>query len=58
MAEHICGNFRIIGKQDEDHEWERIAADILLYIGMSQYDFETLCSKIYEMGLGSNDYYF
>jgi HD-like signal output (HDOD) protein len=57
MAEHICGNSRIIGNQDEDYEWQRIGESILLFIGMSQYDFESLRSQLLEMGLGNNDYY-
>ncbi len=57
MAEHVCGNHRIIGNQDEDHEWNHIGEMILLYIGMSQYDFESLRAQLLEMGLGNNDYY-
>lgn len=54
MAEHICGNYKSLGRQTHDHEWERISASILVYVGLSQYDFETLWQQIIEMGLGSN----
>lgn len=57
MAEHICGTHKILGDQDVDHEWKRVGKAILLYVGMSQYDFETLVGHITETGLGNQDYY-
>jgi len=57
MAEHICGNCRIIGNEDQDYEWERIEGHILLYVGLSQYDFGTLKQQIYDMGISTGSYY-
>ncbi len=57
MAEHICGNCRIIGNQSEDYEWERIEETVLLYVGLSQYDFGTLKQQIYDMGISTGSYY-
>lgn len=57
MAEHICGNYRILGDQEQDHEWERLCEQVLLYVGMSQYDFESLEAQVREMGLGHGGYY-
>lgn len=57
MAEHICGTYKILGDQEVDHEWNRVGDAILLYVGMSQYDFETMITHILEMGLGNQDYY-
>jgi len=57
MAEHICGTHRILGNCDVDMEWKRIEEQVLLYVGMSQYDFASLEQQIHEMGLGGGDYY-
>jgi len=57
MAEHCCGNARTLGDQDEDFEWNAIGEDILLYSGLSQYDFESIEQQIRELGLGGSSYY-
>lgn len=58
MAEHICRSYRTLGNQEVDYEWQRIEELILVYVGMSQYDFTTMEQQIHEMGLGASDYYF
>ncbi len=50
MAEHICQSYRVLGNQDEDHEWESIGALVLDYVGLSGYDFEYLRESIRELG--------
>jgi len=57
MAEHICGNYKILGNQDYDYEWSRIMDTVLLYTGISEYEYGNLESQIGEMGLGTSDYY-
>lgn len=57
MAEHICGNCRIIGNQDQDYEWNRIEEHILMYVGLTQYDFGNLKQQIYDMGISTGSYY-
>ncbi|TVZ40891.1 HD-like signal output (HDOD) protein [Alteromonadaceae bacterium 2753L.S.0a.02] len=57
MAEHICGNHFMLGKQDVDHEWNRIRELVLLYTGISEYEYGSLKAHIDEMGLGGNEYY-
>lgn len=57
MAEFSCGNARTLGDQEEDLEWQRISDTILLYAGLSQYDFESITQQIRELGLGGSDYY-
>lgn len=57
MAEHICGTHRILGNASEDYEWQRIDEALLVYVGMSQYDFTSMEQQIQEMGLGGGDYY-
>jgi HD-like signal output (HDOD) protein len=56
MSEHICGTYKILGYQDIDYEWDRIGDSILMYVGMSKYDFETMVDQITVMGLGNRDY--
>jgi HD-like signal output (HDOD) protein len=55
MAETICANHRNLGQQEEDYEWQRIADQVLLYVGLSQYDFESICVQLSEIGIGSNE---
>ncbi len=56
MAEHICQSHKTLGKQDRDYEWERIGQNILIYTGLTQYDFETITAIVGELGLGNSDY--
>ena len=57
MAEHICGNYKILGNQNSDHEWESIADNLLIYLGLSSYDFQTIEAACAELGLIDNDYF-
>lgn len=52
MAEHICETYRLLGEQSVNYEWERIKEIILLYIGLTQYDYESMVANISELGLG------
>lgn len=54
MSEHITGLYRTLGKADADYEWECVKDAILLYIGLSDYDYEGLLEHIRELGMGSN----
>ncbi len=58
MAEHICGNSKIIGNQQDDHEWDRIQEHILMYVGLSHYDFSGMRQQIYDMGISTGSYNF
>jgi Predicted signal transduction protein len=57
MAEHICGNYRLLGQQDEDFEWNRVCETILIYTGISEYEYNNLEAHVSELGLGGSDYY-
>ncbi|WNO08871.1 HDOD domain-containing protein [Teredinibacter sp. KSP-S5-2] len=57
MAEHVCGTHKILGQQDEDHEWNRIKEVVLVYTGLGDYDFANLAEHVNELGLGSTEYY-
>ncbi|MBH3424392.1 HDOD domain-containing protein [Pseudomonas gessardii] len=50
MAEHICASYRVLGNQVVDHEWDSIGHLVLDYVGLSDYDFESLKLSIRELG--------
>ena len=51
IAEHICGNFAILGQQDVDHEWQRMGADMLLHTGLGSFDIEEMVGNFRDMGI-------
>ena len=57
MAEHCCGTYRLLGHQEVDHEWQQIGGAVLIYCGLSEYEFSSLKQQIAELGLGTTDYY-
>ena len=57
MAEHICGNYKILGNQHSDYEWENIAEQVLIYLGLSSYDFQSVQAACNELGLIDSDYF-
>ncbi|MFY9178544.1 MAG: HDOD domain-containing protein [Venatoribacter sp.] len=56
LAEHICGNYKILGRQDEDLEWSNIGAEVLTYLGLGEYDVEMMQSNFVELGIGAQNY--
>lgn len=52
MAEHIGGSYKLWGDQDVDHEWQRVGPSVLIYVGLTQYEFEQMSAQITELGLG------
>ena len=57
MAEHICRSYKILGHQDTDYEWQQSSDTILLYTGLSEYDFVSMEEELNSLGLGNTDYY-
>ena len=58
MAEHICASHRVLGNQSVDHEWAASGAQILEYVGLSEYDFECIEGTCREMmATGEGRYY-
>lgn len=51
LAETTCGTYKMLGNAGVDHEFERIKTDLLIYIGLSEYDCEDLQAEVTEMGL-------
>ncbi|SIS49906.1 HD-like signal output (HDOD) domain, no enzymatic activity [Thalassolituus maritimus] len=56
LAEHICGNYRILGQQDEDLEWQASGSEILAHLGLGEYDVEQLTLSYDESGVGAQNY--
>jgi HD-like signal output (HDOD) protein len=50
MAEHICRTHRVLGQQEQDHEWQCLQPLVLDYVGLSEYDFHNLRETIRELG--------
>jgi HD-like signal output (HDOD) protein len=42
MSEHLCGLYRSLGGQEADLEWQQLEEDILIYVGLSAYEFQNL----------------
>lgn len=51
IAEHLCGNFSILGLQEQDFEWNRIQKGVLEYVGLSSYDLETMAENFRDLGI-------
>lgn len=51
IAEHLCGNFAILGQQDQDFEWQRIEKGVLEYVGLSSYDLENMAENFRDLGI-------
>jgi len=49
MAEHISHAYQVLGGQADDHEWNRIGAQVLDYAGLSEYDFDNLRETLREL---------
>lgn len=57
IAEHICGNYRILGKQNEDLEWQAVGDEVLTYLGLGEYDLEQMQANFAELGIGYCNYH-
>jgi HD-like signal output (HDOD) protein len=57
IAEHLAGLHRVVGKQEQDWEWERIGARAVELAGLSEFDFDDLESQARELGLGEQEYF-
>jgi HD-like signal output (HDOD) protein len=56
MAEHICGSYKILGRQEEDHEWNDIGQLVLEFLGFNDYDLDNFKETFSEMGISPNNY--
>lgn len=57
MAEHICGLHRTLGNHEVDYEWNRIEEAVLIYVGLSAYDFQSMKEAFQESGLGGSNFF-
>ena len=49
LAETSCQSHLVLANQSIDHEFERIRHDLLIYIGLSEYDFEDMQAELRDM---------
>ncbi|MCH8552553.1 MAG: HDOD domain-containing protein [Natronospirillum sp.] len=56
-AEHMCGNYRTIGQQDVDHEWDDIRDIVLDILGLSPYDLDSMKVAFEDQGINLPHYY-
>ena len=56
LAEHICGTYKILGRQDEDFEWTEVGTLVLEHLGLNDYDLEGLKESFAELGISPNNY--
>lgn len=42
MAEHLCGLHRVLGAEEVDLEWEELQDDVLIYVGLTAWEFQNL----------------
>ncbi len=57
IAEHIVGLHRILGNQDVDHEWEKIGDNVLVSVGVTEYELEDIKAQAVELGYGQQMYF-
>jgi HD-like signal output (HDOD) protein len=58
IGEHIAGLHRVLGDEAADREWESVADDVLVGLGLSRYDLEDIIEQGRELGLGQQQYFF
>jgi len=51
VAEHICGNYKVLGEQETDIEWDSSQNDILEHLGLTNYDIDDLKEAFIDMGI-------
>ncbi len=51
MSEHICESHRVLGNQTDDFEWQSIEQLVLEYVGLSEYDFQTVKESIRDLSM-------
>jgi len=56
VAEHICGLHIILGQQNEDHEWQMIADEVLEYLHLNEYELEQLQGNLADLGINPSHY--
>lgn len=49
LAESICKTHQMLGQSGEDHEFAAIKSSILLYLGISEYDYDDIMAEIVDL---------
>ena len=50
LAENICRSSEVLVGEPEDYEFQKIKKDLLIYLGLSDYDYDDLKAEIRELG--------
>ena len=53
IAEYVCGNAKVLGQTDVDNEWPIVRSSVFEFIGLGDYDVESLIDQFQEMGIAS-----
>lgn len=53
ISEFLCGNSKILGQTDVDHEWEAIQPYIYEFTGLGSYDIDSMRDQFTDMGVAS-----
>ena len=56
VAEHLCGNYRVLGNASQDHEWHRLESNILRYLDLSDCDFDAIKADMEDLGITHANY--
>jgi HD-like signal output (HDOD) protein len=54
LAENTCKTYKTLGGAAIDFEFQRIKNDVLLYVGLSDYEFEDLQAELIDLSLTHN----
>ena len=54
LAENTCKTYKTLGNAPIDYEFERIKHNLLLYLGLSDYEFEDLQAELVDLSLSHN----
>lgn len=52
LAEHLCGTYKKLGNQSEDHEFKRLLPLLLNYLSLTEHDIDDLADDMSEAGIG------
>jgi len=56
LAEHAAKMYQNVAGSGQDHEWDKIADDVLYYVGLSEDEYVDLMNSIQDQGIGVHSY--
>jgi len=52
LSEHLCRAHQVIGKTEEDHEFDRLKEPLMHYLGISEIDMDNFRDELVDQGIG------